>query len=115
YFDRDYGYKSMFLGWDPLREQIAEFVGRRDGRTPSLEEIIVVHGSAQGVALAGRAFLEAGDAVIVEGATFPFALRYFGQAGGTAFFARVDGEGLDPDSVVEQLKAAKSQGLLPKA
>ena len=110
----DYGYKAMFLGWDPLREQIAQYLSLRESRVPEIDEIIVVNGSAQGVGLAGNLFLERGDAVVVEAATFPFALKYFAQAGATIFAADIDADGLDPASVEEQLKAAKQQGLRPK-
>jgi 2-aminoadipate transaminase len=114
YFDKDYGYKAMFLGWDPLREQIARYLGGREGRTPDVDEIIVVNGSAQGIGLAGNVFLAAGDAVVVEAATFPYALQYYTQAGATIFAAEVDGDGMDPESVDERLQEAKRQGLTPK-
>jgi 2-aminoadipate transaminase len=114
YFDKDYGYKAMFLGWDPLREQIARYLGGREGRAPDIDEIIVVNGSAHGIGLAGNVFLAAGDAVVVEAATFPYALQYFTQAGATILAAEVDGDGMDPESVDERLQEAKRQGLTPK-
>lgn len=114
YTDPDYGYKSIFMGWDPLREEVARYLGSREARTPDIDELILVNGSANGVGIASRAFLEAGDAVIVEAATFPFALRYFGQAGATVFGAAIDADGMDPDSVAEKLAEAKKQGLRPK-
>jgi 2-aminoadipate transaminase len=114
YFDKDYGYKAMFLGWDPLREQIAEYLGKREGRTPDIDEIIIVQGSAHGIGLAANLFLQAGDAVIVEAASFPFALKYFKQTGATTLAADVDEDGLNPASVEEKLKEAKDQGLTPK-
>jgi 2-aminoadipate transaminase len=114
YVDPAYGYTAMFLGWDPLREQIARYLSARESRTPKIEEIIVTNGSVQAVALAANTFLEPGDAVIVEGATFPFALRYFAQNGAKVFGAEVDGDGMVPDSVERKLREAKDQGLKPK-
>lgn len=114
YFDKRYGYKAMFLGWDPLREQIASYVGQHSGRTPDIDDIIVVNGSAQGIALAANLFLDANDAVFVEAATFPYALKYFQQAGARVFPVEVDADGLDPDALARQLQRARSEGAPPK-
>ncbi|MCU1514733.1 MAG: hypothetical protein JWO10_1823 [Microbacteriaceae bacterium] len=115
YMDPNYGYADITIGWTPLREQIAGFVeSRNPGVTQSPDGIIVTNGSVQALALAATAYLSTGDAVFVEGASFPFGLRYFQQTGATTFGIAMDHQGLLIDSLADAIAEAKSQGLRPK-
>jgi 2-aminoadipate transaminase len=114
YYATSLGYRSMFLGWTPLREEIARYVGRREPTTPDPDELIVVNGSSQGIALAANAFLQPGDAVVTEALTYVFAPTYFSRTGATVFAADLDGDGMDPESVDAIFRQAKADGLNPK-
>src|ERR1700760_2742828 len=35
YFDHDYGYAGIFVGWEPLREEIARYLSNRETKTPT--------------------------------------------------------------------------------
>ncbi|HVW42360.1 MAG TPA: PLP-dependent aminotransferase family protein [Amycolatopsis sp.] len=114
YMDPRYGYGDIAMGWSPLREQIANLLEERDGQRPDHDGIIVTGGSVQGIALAGNAFLSAGDAAFVEAATFPFALRYFAQTGATVLPVTVDEQGMDVDRLADAIEQAARDGLRPK-
>jgi 2-aminoadipate transaminase len=63
-------------GYGPLREWIAERLTK--GGTPTRgEDILVTHGSQQGIDLVARAFLDPGDRVVVEDPTYLAALQAF--------------------------------------
>jgi len=114
YFDHEFGYGTMFMGLEALRAEIAAMVGRRQGRTPEIDEIIIVNGSSNGVSLAGQTFLQSGDAVILEAATFQLASRFFRQSGATPIYAAIDDDGMIPESVEERIQWARANGLRPK-
>jgi len=114
YNDMQYGYADITMGYTPLREQLRDFLELREGREQHPDGIIVTNGSVQALALAANAFLSTGDAAFVEGATFPFGLRYFNQTGATVFPVQMDRQGLIPEDFEAQIAAARKQGLRPK-
>jgi len=61
-----------------LRDPLAIWLGGRNDR-PDLNAggIILTLGSVHAIALAINAYVNAGDGVLVESASFPYALRYF--------------------------------------
>jgi len=108
-------YVELVLGNTELRREIAAWVGRLQQR-PDLgaENVILCSGSVQGISLAFNAFLEPGDGVIVEAASFPYALRYIEMRGGDIRTVPVDGDGIDVGAVEAQLKALRDEGIRPK-
>jgi len=55
--------------YKPLREWIAEWMGRRGARC-SPEEVFITGGAQQGLAILSRLFLDRGDAAVIEAVTF---------------------------------------------
>ena len=108
-------YVELVLGNTELRREIAAWVGRLQQR-PDLggENVILCSGSVQGISLAFNAFLEHGDGVIVEAASFPYALRYIEMRGGDIRTVPVDDDGIDVGAVEAQLKALRDEGIRPK-
>lgn len=76
-------------GYPPLRELVAERIAKR-GITTTAQNILITGGSTQGLDIACRAFLNEGDAIIVEVPTFLGAIEIFQLAG-------VDIVGVDGD------------------
>jgi len=107
-------YIDMSLGDTDLREQLAAYIDRRDGARPDPEGIMIVHGSGHGLSLIARAYLETGDAVFVEAATFPFGLRYFASTGATIVPVAMDGDGMCTDALETAIAKARDDGLRPK-
>ena len=64
-------------GFPPLRELIAERYAQK-GVTVRPRDILIVTGSQQGLDLIGKAFLDAGDTVLVEQPTYLAAIQSFG-------------------------------------
>lgn len=92
-----------------LRELIAER-HRAEGADVAAEGVAVTSGSAGGLGLAALALLDRGDVVLAEAATYPGALKAFRLAGGEIAAAPVDGEGLDPARLEQELGALARAG-----
>ncbi|MFQ5855063.1 MAG: PLP-dependent aminotransferase family protein [Anaerolineae bacterium] len=80
-------------GLEPLRRAIAEgLMDPAAGVGP--DDILIVTGSQQGLDLIARAFIEPGDAVVIEAPTYLGALQTFGAAGARLLSVPLDGHGL---------------------
>jgi DNA-binding transcriptional MocR family regulator len=83
-------------GYYPLRQTIAQRMAGR-GVTVRAENILIVTGSQQGLDLIARAFLRAGDEVVVEAPSYLGALQIFGAAGARLLGVPLDREGMRLD------------------
>ena len=83
-------------GYYPLRQTIARRMARR-GATVRAENILILTGSQQGLDLIARAFLRAGDEVVVEAPSYLGALQIFSAAGVRLLGVPLDGEGMRLD------------------
>lgn len=77
-----------------LRESIAEYVGRRRGVVCSADDVVVVAGTQQAVALLARVLLDEGATVAVEDPGYDLALRALQAHGARLVPVPVDGDGL---------------------
>ena len=97
-------------GYNPLREQLAAFMGDRgDGRcensvTVSPDGLIVTTGSQQALDLIGKTLINPGDKVIVEAPTFLATIQCFRLYGAQVIGAPIDEHGVKTDEL-EQLIA----------
>jgi 2-aminoadipate transaminase len=110
YFDPKTGYEELVFGFRGLRQQIADRIRRMQGRDIGPMGVILTSGSVQGIALTMDAYLDRGDIVIAEAASFPYALRFAGMAGGEVRTVPVDDNGMDIDALEAALARAKSEG-----
>jgi DNA-binding transcriptional MocR family regulator len=83
-------------GYYPLRQTIARRMASR-GATVRAENILIVTGSQQGLDLIARAFLKAGDEVVVEAPSYLGALQIFSAAGTRLLGVPLDEEGMRLD------------------
>jgi DNA-binding transcriptional MocR family regulator len=83
-------------GYYPLRQTIARRMAGR-GATVRAENILIVTGSQQGLDLIARAFLRAGDEVVMETPSYLGALQIFGAAGARLLSVPLDEEGMRLD------------------
>ena len=81
YFDAATGYEELVFGYKGLRMQLAARYLETEGRTLDPRGIILTSGSVQAIALAVNGYVDRGDVVIVEAASFPYALRFMEMAG----------------------------------
>lgn len=110
YFDPATGYEELVFGYRGLREQLAIRIEEQQGRSLGERGVILTSGSVQGIALAVSGFVDPGDVVIAEAASFPYALRYMSMAGGDLRTVPVDDDGLDVDALKRLLDEVHADG-----
>jgi 2-aminoadipate transaminase len=81
------------LGYQPLRATIAEGLSSRGGPTRA-DDILVVSGSLQAIALIGEVLLEVGDAIVVERPTFSGLMEVLDKFGPTYVEVPTDDNGM---------------------
>ncbi len=92
-------------GYNPLREQLAAFMGDRgDGRrensvTVAPDGLIVTTGSQQALDLIGKTLINPGDKVIVEAPTFLATIQCFRLYGAHVIGAPIDEHGVKVDEL----------------
>ena len=91
-------------GYQPLREQLAQFMAQKGAPGVAPEQLIVTTGSQQALDLVGKTLIGQGDKVIVEGPTFLATIQCFRLYGADLVSAPIDGEGVQTDRL-EQLIA----------
>ncbi|MHB8647591.1 MAG: MocR-like pyridoxine biosynthesis transcription factor PdxR [Thermomicrobiales bacterium] len=87
----------------PLREALVAWMAR-GGIRSAAEQVVVLHGSQQGLDLIARVLLEPGDAVVVESPTYLGALQVFRGAGARLLPVALDHDGMRMD-LLEQVLA----------
>ncbi|HEX7095256.1 MAG TPA: PLP-dependent aminotransferase family protein [Acidimicrobiales bacterium] len=108
-------YIELVLGYTGLREQVAKWIGSRNNRPDlSANNIILTSGSVQAIALAINGFVNRGDGVLVESATFPYAMRYMEMRGADIRSVELDDNGLVVESLEHQLENMRRDGVRPK-
>jgi 2-aminoadipate transaminase len=87
----------------PLREALVAWMARGGIRTAA-EQVVVLHGSQQGLDLIARVLLEPGDAIVVESPTYLGALPVFRGAAARLLPVALDRDGMRMD-LLEQVLA----------
>lgn len=77
-----------------LRRALQAYLGRARGLACDAEQVLVVHGSQQGIDLAARLLLDTGDAFVVEDPGYLSARRSFEATGAQRIAVPVDEQGL---------------------
>ena len=96
-------------GVPELREEIARYMGTWGARV-SREEVIVTHGSQQGIDMISRALIEPGDILVVEKPTYFVALNTFQIYNPLFEQVPLDDEGLRTEELEELLGKLKAEG-----
>ncbi len=91
-------------GFNPLREQLSQFMAQKGAKDVAPDQLIVTTGSQQALDLLGKTLIGPGDKVIVEGPTFLATIQCFKLYGADLVSAPIDGEGVQTDKL-EQLIA----------
>ena len=98
-------------GYQPLREEIARFMGNKGCTGLAPEQLIVTTGSQQGLDLLGKTLISPGDKVIVEGPTFLATIQCFKLYGAELISAPVDGDGVQTDALERLIEEHKPKGV----
>jgi 2-aminoadipate transaminase len=110
YFMPAVGYVEITYGNQSLRHQLATRIAQMQGRQLSDEGIILTSGSVQAIALTINGYVNRGDVVAVEAASFPYAVRYLHEAGADVRPVPIDGDGLDVEALEDLVKSLGREG-----
>ncbi|MHC8353852.1 MocR-like pyridoxine biosynthesis transcription factor PdxR [Pseudomonas sp. LB3P81] len=88
-------------GEERLRSALQGYLRRARGLTCEADQILVVHGSQQGLDLCARLLLNPGDAFVFEEPGYRMARYCFEATGATALPTPVDASGLDTSALPE--------------
>jgi 2-aminoadipate transaminase len=91
-------------------DAIAGRLDATQGRRPDVEELLITSGSIEALELVGKAFLDKGDTVVVEGPTYLGAIMAFRSFECEVVAVELDEDGLE----VDELERRLAGGLRPK-
>ena len=109
-----YGLESGPQGYRPLREFLSQSLFQNTGMKQSAEDILIVSGSLQALDLVNEVFLEEGDTVIVEEATYQGALQRLDRFGVRYIGAPLDNLGIRMEALESILKRLHKKDITPK-
>jgi 2-aminoadipate transaminase len=115
-FDRDINrimQYSSIRGEQELIEAVAAYL-QRDGIRVGPANVMITSSGQQGLDLAGRLFLDEGDAVVVERPTFAGALAAFEMQRPEYLGIQLADDGLDVDQLGQILSDRRAAGHMPK-
>src|SRR3712207_3097977 len=98
-------------GLPQLRAQVADRL-RRDGISCTADDVLIIQGGQQGLDLAAKLVVNAGDVVVTENPTFLGALIAFAPTEPRYAPVRTDVDGMDTDHLEEVLAAHPDAKLL---
>ncbi|WP_420623718.1 PLP-dependent aminotransferase family protein [Candidatus Poriferisodalis sp.] len=101
-------------GYEALREFIAANLAAEAALPISADDVLVVSGSLQALDLVIAAFVEPGDVVVAEEATYGGIISKLTRAGARCEPARLDDDGIVPEALDQLLGELASQDRLPK-
>lgn len=99
-------------GYSPLREWISERMNQRLGTTLDKDNILITHGSQQGLDLSGKVFLDEGDVVLCESPTYLAAISAFKAYGCDFIEIPTNEDGMDMERLEYILRCTKNIKLI---
>ena len=106
------GYSDA-MGYPPLREALAEYLGAFRGLRCDPSQVLVTTGSQQGVQLAALALLDPRDPVLIEEPSYPGAQQALKAAGAQLIPVPVDREGMNVAHAIEKAGRARVAFVTP--
>ena len=103
------------LGYQPMRQVLADRLLRREGIAPPVEEIALTNGSMQPVTLMAQMFIDQpGDGVVMEEFCYSGTIGAYNKEGAELVGIPVDEYGMRMDALSDELKKRSDSGKLPK-
>jgi GntR family transcriptional regulator/MocR family aminotransferase len=99
------------MGYRPLREAVADYLGTSRGVRCTPEQVAIVSGVQEALDLVARIFLDPGDRVCMEEPGYPGASLVFEALGAEIVPVQCDAEGMKPPSA--RLRGARLAYLTP--
>ena len=101
------------MGYLPLREAIAEYLGMVRAVRCDPSQIVVTTGSQQGLQIAAHVLLDSNDQVCVEDPGYPGARLAFMNAGARIVPISVNGEGMNVEEMIRKTPHARAVYITP--
>jgi GntR family transcriptional regulator/MocR family aminotransferase len=101
------------MGYLPLREAIAEYLGMVRAVRCEPSQIVVTTGSQQGLQIAAQVLLGSNDPVCVEDPGYPGARLAFMSAGARVVPIPVNNEGMNVEDLIRKVPDAKAVYITP--
>lgn len=101
------------MGYLPLREAIAEYVGASRGVRCNASQVIVTTGSQLALLVTAHILLDPGDEICVEDPGYPGARQAFTMAGANLIPIPVDAEGILVSEVAQRGSSARAIYVTP--
>lgn len=99
-------------GYAPLREWISKRMNERLGTSFDKDNILITHGSQQGLDLSGKVFLDEGDIVLCESPTYLAAISAFKAYGCSFIEIPTDAYGMNMNVLEDVLRKTKNIKLI---
>lgn len=99
-------------GYAPLREWISNRMNTRLGTSFDKDNILITHGSQQGLDLSGKVFLDEGDIVLCESPTYLAAISAFKAYGCSFIEIPTDENGMVMDALEDVLRCTSNVKLI---
>lgn len=109
-----YGLASGPLGYRPLREFLARKLKAHAGINCEADEILITSGSLQAIDLVNQLFLNRGDTVLIEQASYGGSLSRLARLGVNAIGIPLDDSGLRMDALASALADLERRGVRAK-
>jgi DNA-binding transcriptional MocR family regulator len=91
-------------GWPELRDQVAAYFAEL-GLPTKDENLAISNGAHHSLVLVANALVAAGDTVLVEDPTYRGVFDVLGRLGARPIGVRTDRDGIDPDHLIELVRA----------
>lgn len=109
-----YGMQSGPQGYMPLRQFVADKLGKRSGMRVSADDVLITSGSNHGLELVNSILCAPGDVVLVEQFSYGSALGRLRKFGATPVGIPLDDDGMRMDLLAARLAEFKAEGVTPK-
>ena len=101
------------MGYKPLREAIAAYLGTARGVRCTPENVIVVAGSQQGLQIAAHTLLDAGDRILMEDPGYPGARSAFTSVRLEVVSTPIDADGMNVTAAPRGFRSARAAYVTP--
>lgn len=101
-------------GQKGFKQQLITYLQESEGITATMEQLLVVSASQQGLDMCARIFLNRGDAIVTASPTYLGALQAFEASGADVYGAESDDFGVTVEGVETRLKELKKAGKVCK-
>ena len=101
-------------GYPMLREHVVDKLRRFRGIDATIEDVLITHGSNQGIDVTCDLFLAKGDVILVEEHSYQGAIDRFRGRGARVIPLKLDEQGIVVEHLASQLAVLKAEGVQPK-